>query len=346
MKRLPTSIMFAVLVLAGCGRDRDDEKTAAPKIPVRTAVAAMQPVSETIGAIGSVAARPGFVANLTAPAPARIARVNVSPGQTVQRGQALIELDQTSFIAASQGAEASLSAAQGAYDRAQRLAAAGIIPRKELEQAATELAIARGAAANAKRAQELAVIRSPLNGSVTRLTAALGSSVDANQPLVEVTDTRALDLVLMVSPSDAAKLHPGATVKLAAGQGASGEPLGNGAVASVSDVVDPDSRGVAVKVRPSGAMRPLRVGETIFGEIAVGVRSAVTVPAEALVPEGDGFKVFVVDNASIAHARDVTVGARNAGVVEITKGLAAGERVVTYGAYGVEDSAKVVQSAK
>jgi RND family efflux transporter MFP subunit len=346
MKRFPTSVLCALLVVAGCGRGTDDEKTAAPKIPVRTALAALQPVSETIGAIGSVAARPGFVANLTAPAPARIVRVNVSPGQMVQRGQVLIELDQTSFAAAAQGAEASLSAAQGAYDRAQRLAAAGIIPRKELEQAATELAIARGAAANAKRAQELAIIRSPLTGSVTRLTAALGSSVDANQPLVEVTDTRALDLVLVVSPSDAAKVHPGATVKLAAGQGASGEPLGNGVVASVSDVVDPDSRGVAVKVRPSGTMRPLRVGETIFGEIAVGVHSGITVPAEALVPEGDGFKVFVVDNASIAHSRSVTVGARSGGVVEIKSGLATGERVVTYGAYGVEDSAKVVQPAK
>jgi RND family efflux transporter MFP subunit len=345
MKRFPRFVLCAPLVLAACGRGAE-EKTAAPKIPVRTALAAVQPVSETIGAIGSVAARPGFVANLTAPAPARIVRVNVSPGQTVQRGQVLIELDQTSFAAAAQGAEAGLSAAQGAYDRAQRLAAAGIIPRKELEQAATELAIARGAAANAKRAQELAIIRSPLNGSVTRLTAALGSSVDANQPLVEVTDTRALDLVLMVSPSDAARVHPGSTVKLSAGQGASGEPLGNGVVASVSDVVDPDSRGVAVKVRASGTIRPLRVGETIFGEIAVGVRSGVTVPAEALVPEGEGFKVFVVDNASIAHSRDVTVGARSGGVVEIKSGLAAGERVVTYGAYGVEDSAKVVQSAK
>ena len=51
--------------------------------------------------------------------------------------------------------------------------------------------------------------------------------------------------------------------------------------------------------------------------------------------------MFVVDGAGIAHEREVKVGARAGAVAEITEGLAAGERVVTYGAYGVTDSARV-----
>jgi multidrug efflux pump subunit AcrA (membrane-fusion protein) len=92
------------------------------------------------------------------------------------------------------------------------------------------------------------------------------------------------------------------------------------------------------------ARRTLRVGETVYGRITVAARpNALTVPTEALVPEGDGFKVFVVDASGVAHARPVTVGGRTDRIAEITSGLAAGERVVTYGAYGVDDSAKVVQ---
>jgi multidrug efflux pump subunit AcrA (membrane-fusion protein) len=49
----------------------------------------------------------------------------------------------------------------------------------------------------------------------------------------------------------------------------------------------------------------------------------------------------VVDSAGIAHARPVTVGARNENKAEITSGLAAGETVVTTGAYGVTDSVRV-----
>ena len=338
-------ILISAALLAGlvaCKKDADDQVKTAAAIPVKVAFAQMQPISENIGAIGSVTARPGFVASLTAPSQARVTGVAVSPGQSVVRGQVLVQLDPLPFQTATQGAQASLSAAQQNYERAKRLVAAGIAPRKDLDQAAAELAIARGAAATAQRSQALSTLRSPLNGSVTRLSATLGTFVDANQPLVEITDTRALDLVLVVSPTDAAKVHPGASVTLSAGQSASGEPLGTGTVASVSALVDSATRGVAVKVRAPATLRPLRVGETIFGQIAVGTRTSVTVPADALVPEGDAFKVFVVDANGIAHARAVSVGSRTGDTAEIRSGLQAGEKVVTYGAYGVEDSAKVI----
>ena len=70
--------------------------------------------------------------------------------------------------------------------------------------------------------------------------------------------------------------------------------------------------------------------------------NAVTVPVEALVPDGEGMKVFVLDSAHIAHATPVSVGARTEKLAEITRGLSGGEMVVTYGAYGVTDSARVV----
>ena len=86
----------------------------------------------------------------------------------------------------------------------------------------------------------------------------------------------------------------------------------------------------------------MRVGIPKRVLIAVVRPAAIVVPIEALVPEGEEFKVFVVDAAGTARARAVTVGARTDKVAEITSGLTAGERIVTYGAYGIEDSAKVV----
>ena len=56
--------------------------------------------------------------------------------------------------------------------------------------------------------------------------------------------------------------------------------------------------------------------------------------------------MFVVDSADVAHARPVTVGARNGSLAEIVTGLAPGETVVTTGAYGVADSAKIVRAAR
>src|SRR6266480_2688652 len=74
---------------------------------------------------------------------------------------------------------------------------------------------------------------------------------------------------------------------------------------------------------------------------------AVTVPVAALVPAagGEGFQVFVVDSERVAHVRPVTVGGQSETVAEIAFGLQAGEVVVTNGAYGVADGAKILQAA-
>jgi len=108
--------------------------------------------------------------------------------------------------------------------------------------------------------------------------------------------------------------------------------------------VDTGSRSVPIRVTVTTPRRALRLGESVYGRIAVGTQpNAVVVPVEALVP-GDApgsYRLFVVDKTGTAHARDVKVGGRTETSVEITDGIAGGETVVTQGAFGVEDSAKV-----
>src|SRR5262249_29921033 len=129
---------------------------------------------------------------------------------------------------------------------------------------------------------------------------------------------------------------------VAAGDQASGQQLGSGRVADVSNIVDSATRSVTIRARLPSAARPLRIGETVFATIVVATRpNALAVPLAALVPEGDGFKVFVVDSSGRALSHAVVVGARTDSTAEIKSGLAAGDRVVTEGAYGVVDSAHV-----
>jgi RND family efflux transporter MFP subunit len=119
--------------------------------------------------------------------------------------------------------------------------------------------------------------------------------------------------------------------------------LGQGIVTDVAAAVDSLSRSVAVRARLVRPTRPLRIGESVSAKVVTATHPrAVTVPVAALVPAGDGFQVFVVDSAGVAHVRPVAVGARSEALVEILSGLKAGERVVTTGAYGVEDGARIV----
>ena len=338
---LVSTLMFAALAC----RKTDSESGTQALVQVKTAAVNIAPFADIISAIGTVSARAGHIASLSAPAPARIAVVYVSQGQKVPAGTALVEFEQAPFIAARQSAEAALTAAERTYERARRLAEAGIIPRKDADQAATELAQAQAAAALARRSAQLAVLRAPISGIVTRLNAPLGASVDVNQPIVEVADLGALDIIFNVSPSDAARIAPGASVTLSAGESAKGEPLGVGRIIDVGGTVDSATRSVAVRAQAPPTARALRIGETIFGQISTGIHPrAIVIPVAALVPDGEGYKVFVVTPGNIARERKVTVGRRTETSAEILSGLVQGEQVVTEGAYGLEDSVKVVQA--
>jgi RND family efflux transporter MFP subunit len=343
MPRRAVSAVCAVLLTA-CGGGAKDSGEGAAAVGVGTAVAAVEAFPQTISAIGTVSARPGRFAALSAPGPTRVAKIFVVAGQAVAQGDTLVEFERAPFDAAAQSAAAALAGAERNNARAQRLAQAGILPQKDADQAAADLAAAQAAAVTARRAQELATLRSPIAGVVTRMGAVLGASVDASEPLVDVVDPAALDVVFNVSPAEAARIQPGDTLALRSSEGTGGESLGTARVVSVAVAVDSATRAVAVRahVRPGGATRPLRLGESVVGRIVTGVHAnAVTIPIEALVPEGEGFRVYVVDSGGVAHARPVTVGARNEARAEIVQGLKGGETIVTTGAYGVADSTRV-----
>jgi RND family efflux transporter MFP subunit len=328
--------------MAACTAKDEGDETVHAVVAAQTMIVRPQAFTETLGAIGTVVARAGHAATLSAPAPARISQVLVTSGQIVQAGQRLVVLDEAPFQAALQSAQAAYTAAEQADARQQRLAQEGIAPRKDAEAAAAELARARSDVVAAQRTADLAVLRAPIDGVVTRMNATIGAMADPAQPLVEIADPKSLDVLLNVTPGDAARVQPGAKVTLSAGQSATGEPLGVGTVVDVAATVDSTTRSVPVRVEVPTTRRPLRIGETVYGAIATGTRpSAIVVPPEALVPNGDSLEVFVVDANGTAHERPVTVGGRTPTGVEIVAGLTAGERVVTSGAYGVQDSAKV-----
>lgn len=346
MSRTHLAVVSIAMALASACSKAGDDKAGTPKpqpvVGASIVTVQAQRFTETVDAVGSVLPRLGHVASLAAPVPARVSKVFVAQGARVTRGDALVQFDQSPFEAAARSSEAALSTAQKAAERTQRLAEAGVSPRREADVAASELALAQANALNARRARDLSTLRAPIGGVVTRISAVLGASADPSQSLVEVADPTVLDVVLTLSPADAARVHVGQAATLFAGAAASGAPVANGKVADVSAAVDTLSRGVTVRVGVAPGSRTLRIGETVFGRIAVGDHAdALVIPDEALVPTGEGFKVFVVAAGGIAQSRAVKLGGRSDRGAWVTEGLTAGERIVTKGAYGVDDSVKV-----
>ncbi len=341
--------LATLAVAAACGKkDGGGDQGAAPipEVAARTEVAQVRTFPVTVSALGLVSAAPGHVAELAAPAQARVTRIYVATGQAVARGQALVALDPTVFAAEVRRTDVARVTAQEAFERARRLADAGILPRKDAEAAATALADANAAAIQARNTARQATLRSPISGVVVAVNATLDAQADPATTLVRVVDPSGLEVHLSVPPDQAGLIQPRQPVHLSAGRTAGGLPLGDGVVTGVAAVIDTTNGSVDVRAALSTGAGRLFVGQDVFATVDVAERAnVVTIPAAALVPAESGQQVFVVDAKRIAHATPVTVGERREDVVAVTGGLRGGETVVTEGAYGVQDGARIRRTA-
>jgi Cu(I)/Ag(I) efflux system membrane fusion protein len=183
-------------------------------------------------------------------------------------------------------------------------------------------------------------VRSPLNGIVAQLLVREGTRVSAGDPLMEVIDPAQVYAAATVPASALAGIHPGETAVLHL-EGGEGEWPAE--VESVGATVDSLSNTAQVLVRPRRYDPMLRPGLGVTVRVRTGVhREVLLVPSGALVFVGNTPTLFVVGADSIARARSVVVIARSGELVEVTGSVAAGDRVVTVGAYGLPDSAHVV----
>ena len=340
------SILLSSSMLgAGCTHSAagDDQVSKVPEVHAGIETVTVANFTQTFTVTGTVTPARGAAAALSAPTAARVSRVFVAEGERVKVGDALVSFDPTTFDADVNRATAALTAALRARERAERLTEAGVAPRKELDQALAAYADAQAALSTARRAKSLTVLRSPITGVVSRVSVVQDESVDPTKAVVEVVDPRALEVTFGVPPRDATRVLPGSLVQLERGGGADKQPLGSARIVVVGSTVDSLSRNVTVRARPLDPTVPLRVGESVLGHIAgTTTTGVIAIPVEALIPEGETFHVFVVGSDGIAHARKVRVLAQSDKLAHIAEGLAAGDRVVTHGAFGVDEDVKIV----
>lgn len=103
-----------------------------------------------------------------------------------------------------------------------------------------------------------------------------------------------------------------------------------GRVVSLARFLKPDTRTLTVRIAVEDPRRRLRPQDVGTAEIEVSQRSALSVPASALLYEGSDRVLFVVKGGAFVKTR-VQVGAEQAGRAEILEGLRDGDTVVTRG---------------
>ena len=114
----------------------------------------------------------------------------------------------------------------------------------------------------------------------------------------------------------------------------------SGRVLSVDSRVDPATRSVIVRASVPNRDGALKPGMFLTVALSQDERPALVIPEEALVPEQARQFVYLVQGSTVAK-REVSLGRREPGFVEITAGLDAGDRVVVEGTLKLRDGATV-----
>ena len=338
MKRLA----LLALTLAACSPSRGDAPAQA-EVPVTLDRVRRDSVVVFLEADGRLVSRPEGSALLVAPADAVVGRVHTQIGARLAAGALALELDIPDLAAQAAGLRAQAIAAMADAERQKQLLAEGIASRRDVEERTAAAEALQLQAAAAEALSQRARVRSPLNGVVSQLLVRPGMRVAAGAPLLEVIDPAKVYASATIAATSLAGIHAGQPALLHLEGGTADWPA---EVESVGSTVDSLSNTTQVLVRPRRYDPMLRPGLGVTIRIRVTVhRNVLVVPAAALVFVGNTPTIFVVGADSIARARTVVLVARGEGAVEITGDVHAGDRIVTVGAYGLPDSARVLPRA-
>lgn len=329
-----------LLAVAACGQEADTlggGGGGAPPVPVEVVVARTDTVVDAIAATGQVEAIQAIA--LQPEVSGRVTAILVREGASVREGTPLLRIDDAQLRAQVARAEADRDLAAQALARSRELLKLDGISREELERAEATARSTQAALDLLAIQLERTVVRAPFAGVVGERRISLGDMVTPAAPLMTLQTVDPQRAAFSVPERFADQVEEGqeVTFRVAALPGRTWR----GRVDFVSPSIDPTSRTVLIKAQVPNPTRDLQAGMFLELRLATDTRpGAVVIPEDAVVPLDQGTFVWVVAKGQ-AERREVILGVRTPGFVEVRSGIAAGDQVVVAGQVRLQPGAPV-----
>ncbi|MEI6033138.1 MAG: efflux RND transporter periplasmic adaptor subunit [Verrucomicrobiae bacterium] len=321
-------IVALAVAAAGCGKKHEPAREAMPPVAVRIQTIEKKPHLASEEVVATV--KPKLRSAIESKVSGRIDKMLVTPGQQVQAGELLAQLDVREIRARLDQATPVRDQAEKDLKRFTDLLAKRVITQQEFEGAESKARVARAAVIEAETMLGYAKVTAPFDGIITRKLADVGDLATPGKPLVEMEDPAALRLEAAVPEAIIDRVALGSKLMVRIGPNEL-----EGVVREMSPTADPNSRTLLVKL-DLPATPGLRTGQ--FGRVAIPVSetSVLRVPASAIFRRGQMELVFI-RNGKNAQLRIVKTGKPIAEEIEIVSGVNAGEQVITEGAADLAD---------
>jgi membrane fusion protein (multidrug efflux system) len=305
-------------------------------LSVEVATAKEDQLSDDIAAIGSLLSEESV--DISAETNGRIVEILFADGAPIATGDVLFRLDDALVKAQVNDAQARLTLAKTVFERNEALVKSKNVAQSVVDQANTELTLAKSALALAEVQLGKLTIRAPFSGRAGFRSVSVGAYVQAGAALVHVEKIDLLKAAFSVPELYFPQLALGQSVMVTA-DAVPGETF-EAKISAIDPLVDINGRALRIRADLDNAAEKLRPGMLIRVSVRGPSRSSVTVPEAAIVPRGNGAVVFIAADKKAQEAK-VRTGKRSNGAVEILEGLKAGAQVIVAGNTRLSDGAAI-----
>jgi membrane fusion protein (multidrug efflux system) len=308
---------------------RETPPTEAP--PVNVAVMEIIPEAELADTfILPAVIEPNRVVTVSAEAAASIDRIPPKEGDTVQKGDLLVQLNADLIRPQFATAEARYQRDQIEYERMKSLVKDDAAPQQDLDNAVTQLAASRAAFEEARARLDRTRILAPSHGVLNKLFVEEGEYVSSGTPVADIVQVDIVKVAVSVPERDVPFLAVGQSAEILA-HVRGREESSEGAIAFISRVADERTRSTRMEITLPNRDGQLHSGQIVRARLTRQVlEDAVLVPLLAVIPMETGYAVYVVEDAK-AVRRDVELGLIRGDRIRIISGLQRGDRLIVVG---------------
>ncbi|MCB0802708.1 MAG: efflux RND transporter periplasmic adaptor subunit [Flavobacteriales bacterium] len=325
---------LCLVSLFACGTKETNTQTnsGSSKTLVDVTVVKKEQVKETVDAIGNIIANES--AQLAAEQSGRISKIYFDEGTKVNKGKLLLELNNADLKADLKEIESKLNLAKIQLDRTKELLKFEGVSQNQLDEAESKYAELNAQFLKTEAEINKTKVFAPFDGVIGLRKVSEGDNLNASSSFATIVDLENLKIEFAIAEKYLNQIKIGDTIQFTS---ASNSEIQQAKIYAINSTIDESSRKVALKALYKNSDGKLIPGGFANVRYVINIsESSITIPNQAIVPELNGKKVFIVKNG-VAQAKKVVSGIRMVDQIEILEGLNDGDTIITTGLLQVRD---------
>ena len=300
-----------------------------------------QDYTYTIAAVGDLQSPQST--EITSELSGKITYLNIPEGKLVNSGHTIAQIENSTYSADIKISEAKSNNARDNFNRMKKLKDSGAISQQALDNVEEKLKTTEGELEKGNSLISKTTIRAPYTGILSLKNTNLGAYIEPGDKIVRISQINPLNLIFAIPEKYLSEIKVGQNVLFNVGNETKKYEA---KITAIDPYIDPDTRSANIQAMVDNSNKLLLPGR--FAKIEIQTKTtqnSVYIPQEAIVPEEDKKKVYVIENENNklkVKLTTVKTGEWLEDKVEIKKGLKEGDIVVTSGQQKLKENSKVI----